>query len=427
MINSNSQNNYGGPNRPGIVLLLTLVLLVVLSALGYTLTTRVAAQRHRDRYMIDYTSARYACDSAVKSALAVIGDINTPPLVIRADEPDFSDIFALTEAQYQELLEEWAAKKALDEHHDIDRTSNINDFNDVNDVNDIGLYVYSLTEVNSPDSLTVRGPYGPVWPFITEPVEFEIGSAKVRIEIEDENAKYPLGWAVMDDKRVQREALAGFETYCEWMDVNDTDISSLKKQLKEVSKIKSFMLDFKPIKIRKTVTRTTRSRRRRGRRRTARRVVTTTIPATVHTTDFARLFHSSVIGTEVLARPTIVSESRKESALKYMGMWGSSKVNINTAPRQVLEAAFTFGGDYKEIAEEIVQQRRRKPFENVEELRKLLFRYSDSVEKCQPYLTTVSRFFTVRVTALSGVAKASTVIALTKDGKKTQTVAIISG
>jgi len=421
-MNSNGQNNCGVRNRPGIVLLITLVLLVVLSALGYTLTIRVAAQRHRDRYMIDYTSARYACDSAVKSALAVIGDINTPPLVIRADEPDFSDLFTLTEAQYQELLEEWTAKSALDERQDSGRTGDVNDFNDMND---LGLYVYSVTEVNSP--LMVRGPYGPAWPFIVEPVEFEIGSAKVKIEIEDENAKYPLGWAVMDDKKIQREALAGFKTFCEWMDVNDTDISSLEKQLREVSRIKSFRLNFKPIKIRKTVRETVRSRRRRGRRRTTRRVVTTTIPATVHTTDFARLFHSSVIDTEVLARPTIVSESRKESALKYLGVWSSNRVNINTAPRQVLEAAFTFGGDYREIAEEIIQQRRRKPFENIEELEKLLFRYSDSIKKCQPYLTTVSRFFTVRITAVSGVAKASTVIALTKDGKKTQTVAVISG
>ncbi len=428
-MNSNGQNNCGncgGRNRPGIVLLLTLVLLVVLSALGYTLTTRVAAQRHRDRYMIDYTSARYACDSAVKYALATLGDINTPPLVVRADEPDFSDIFAMTEAQYQEFLEEWAAKKALDERHDTDRTGDVNDFNDVND---IGLYAYSIIEVNEPNSLVVRGPYGPAWPFITEPVEFYIGSAKVRIEIEDENAKYPLGWAAMDDKRIQREALAGFETFCEWMDVNDTDIDSLKTQLGEVSKIKSFQLDFKPIEIKKAVTRTARDSRRRGRRgtRTTRRVVTTTIPATVHTTDFARLFHSSVIDTEALARPTIVSESRKESALKYMGMWGSSRVNINTAPRQVLEAALTFGGDYREIAEEIIQQRRINPFENMEELRKSLLRYSGSIEKCQPYLTTVSRFFTIRITAVSGVAEASTVIALTKDGKKIQTVAVISG
>jgi hypothetical protein len=420
------QNNHRKQSRPGIVLLFTLVLLVVLSTLGYTLTTRVAAQRHRDRYMIDYAGARYACDSAVKYALATLRDINVPPLVVRADEPDFSDIFALTELQYQELLDEWAAKKAIDEHRGS--TTGVNDVNDVNDINDFGLYAYD-TEVNSPNSLVVRGPYGPAWPFITEPVEFEIGSTKVRIEIEDENAKYPLGWAVMDDKNIQREALAGFKTFCEWMDVNEADIDSLKDQLKEVSKIKSFEVDFKPIKIRKAVTRTTSSRRRRGRRRTRtfRRFVTTTIPATVHTTDFARLFHSAVIDTEVLARPRIVSEDRKESALKYMGVWGSSKVNINTAPRQVLEAAFTFGGDYREIAEEIIERRREKPFENIEELRKSLFRYSDSIEKCQPYLTTVSRFFTIRITAISGVAKASTVIALIKEGKEVQKVAMMSG
>ena len=48
-------------NCRGIVLLVTLVLLVVLSTLGYTLTSRIAAQRHRNSYIIDYCKARYAC------------------------------------------------------------------------------------------------------------------------------------------------------------------------------------------------------------------------------------------------------------------------------------------------------------------------------------------------------------------------------
>jgi hypothetical protein len=56
-----------------------------------------------------------------------------------------------------------------------------------------------------------------------------------------------------------------------------------------------------------------------------------------------------------------------------------------------------------------------------------LFRYSDSIDKCEKYITTVSRFFTIKVTAVSGVAKASTVIAITKDGGKVQRVAIING
>jgi len=115
------------------------------------------------------------------------------------------------------------------------------------------------------------------------------------------------------------------------------------------------------------------------------------------------------------------------SALKYMGTWASSKVNINTAPRQVLEAAFTFGGDAVEIAEEIIQRRRIKPFENIDDLKNSLLRYSDSIGKCQDYITTVSNFFTIRVTAVSGVAKVSTIIAVMRDGQAMKRIAAISG
>ena len=60
----------------------------------------------------------------------------------------------------------------------------------------------------------------------------------------------------------------------------------------------------------------------------------------------------------------------------------------------------------------------------LEELRKALFGYSDSIKKCEKYITTESRFFTIRVTAVSGGAKASSVIAITKSGKKVQRVAV---
>jgi hypothetical protein len=145
------------------------------------------------------------------------------------------------------------------------------------------------------------------------------------------------------------------------------------------------------------------------------------------TTHFAKLFHSSLIDTEALARPIITGpDKRNESALKYMGLWGTMKVNINTAPRHVLEAAFTFGGDADKIAEEIIQRRRIKPFADIEELRRELFRYSVSIEKCEKYITTVSSIFTIKVTATSGAAEASAIIGITKNGKKIQKIAVIS-
>ena len=427
------------------MLLVTLVILVVLSTLGYTLSSRVAAQRHRDQYIVDYCKARYGCDSAVKYALATLEEID-PQLISRPNEPDFSDLFILNEAEYQAFLEQWSielqpARADSDKNSnnmiDVNDLSNMDAFNDIDGVNDIGLDESGIAYFYDLNTLTIPGPYGPPWPFVTGPVEFEVGSARVRIEIEDENAKYPLGWALLDNKQVKREAETGFETFCELMGLDAEQIESLKKELTEIGEIKPFKLDFKPItrsvKAPPTTSRSgsssASSSRRTGIRRVPRmRTVRKTIPVSKQiaeqTTHFAKLFHSSLIDTEGLARPYM--EGRKESALKYMGMWGSSKVNINTAPRHILEAAFIFGGDEVVIAEEIIRQRQIEPFANIEDLKKTLFRYSASIGKCEKYITTSSKFFTIKVTAVSGVAKASTVIAITKNGKEVQRIAVIN-
>jgi len=438
-----AKNNNITQCRTGIVLLVTLVLLVVLSTMGYILTTRVSAQRHRDHYMIDYQKARYACDSAVKYALATFGETEVL-LVSRPNEPDFSDLFSLSEAEYEELLADWATEMAarnadsfngvneannlniIDKSKDVGNTiypKNVNDINDSNSVFGIG----DVNDTNNPNDLIIRGPYGPTWPFIIEPVEFE-------------NAKYPVAWAMLEElgeEEIKREALASFETFCEWMDVNDVQIDELEVQLEEIKEIKPFSLELKPIKIaRKAPTqrrprsrRRSRNRSRRDRRKTTQtsKKASNTISVDAQLAEYAKLFHSSLIDSEILARPTIISESRKESALKYTGMWATRKVNINTAPRHVLEAAFVFGGDEVEIAGEIIERRRQKPFVDIADLKDALYRYTGSIRNCEKFITTKSSIFTIKVTATSGVAKASTVIAVTKNNKSTKAIGKLSG
>ncbi len=195
-MNKSLKNRNNSRNRPGIVLLVTLVLLVVLSTLGYTLSTRVTAQRHRNQYIIDYSSARYGCDSAVKYALATLYDMDQQ-LISRPNEPDFSDLFYLSEVEYQEILEQWSLEsqattlEGSESSNDMTVISNVVQLSDINDVNDINSNKTGIIGFGSYGYLTIPGPYGPPWPFISEPVEFEVGTAKVRIEIEDENAKYP--------------------------------------------------------------------------------------------------------------------------------------------------------------------------------------------------------------------------------------------
>jgi len=435
-MNKSSKKRDNFQDRQGFVLLITLGLLIVLAMLGYTLTNRVAAQRHRDKYIIDYSSARYGCDSAVKYALATLEEID-PQLIERPNEPDFSDLFYLTPAEYQELLELWGLDSGLAKS-DGDRrsrdTAGIDEFGNIEKLNSNDLNEMGMDDFDTSVSSEIPGPYGPAWPYVTEPIEFEIGSAKVRIEVEDENAKYPLGWAMLEDEDIKREAEAGFETFCEMTGLTLEQIDLLKLELEEIGKIRPFALDFKPItRTVKTAitTRTTSVKSRTSKAppmRVTRKTVAVDDQISEQTTHFAKLFHSSLIDTETLARPIITGpDKRNESAMKYMGLWGTMKVNINTAPRHVLEAAFIFGGDQVEIAEEIIQRRRIEPFSDIEALKTDLFRYSDSIEKCEKYITTVSRFFTIRVTAVSGVAKASSVIAITKEGEKVKRIAVING
>ena len=459
-----------GPSRHGIVLLMTLVVLLVLATLVCNLASRVAAQRRRNSYIIDYAVACYARDSAVKYALTTLQDLNDIQLVSRPNEPDFSDLFTLSETDYRGLLAQWAEElargstelaevrtqggPAKDQSESLGDSNNQPTFGDANNRAGLGLQdlkkfggdanikeildfdentgvTSTAGETNAIDLIRIRGPYGPPWPFVAEPVEFEIGSAKVKIEMEDENAKYPLGWATLEDANVQQESQASLDTFCEWMGLDAYQVDSLKGQLKQVGSIKPFKVDFKPVTQKTPVTTTIPSTRRRGVRRQQTSYQAKSVsPAeqlTKQTRDFCRLFHSSIIDTEMLAAPTIMSEDRKESALKYMDLWGASQVNINSAPRQVLEAAFTFGGDAEQIASEIIKKRREKPFASIEDLKKEFFRFSDTIEKSKPYITAASNVFTIRVTAVSGVAKASAVIVVFKDGGKIERVAVASG
>jgi hypothetical protein len=429
-------------NQPGVILLITLVILVILATLGYTLTARVAVRRHRDQYIVDYSQARYACASALKYALMMLPDLE-PQLVDRANEPDFSDIFAMSEVEYQKLLTDYEKSLAAADANqsratskrdrgrkddaDANDANDVDDVNDVNDVNDVG--------TSAKESLFIPGPYGPPWPLVAEPVKCEIGSAKVRIEIEDESAKYPLNWALIAEDQWKSLADVGLVTFCEWMGYTETEIRGLKEGVAKIAELRPYQLEFRPLEKLAEPPASLRSRVGRqpsaaspARRSAARNVVSAADQAEQQTADFAKLLHSSLVDTDLLSRPSIVSDSRNESAMKYLGLWGTRQVNVNTAPRQVLEAALTFGSpaDAPKIADEIIRQRRIKPFANVDEVKNGMLRYSVAIEKCKVFLTTSSSVLTIRITATRGAAKATLVAAVTKEGNKIKQIGVIS-
>ncbi|MEN6578276.1 MAG: hypothetical protein ABFD90_18170 [Phycisphaerales bacterium] len=417
-------------DRHGVILLITLVILVILATLGYTLSVRVAARRHRDQYIIDYGIASHACASGMKYALASAATLEFN-LISRPNEPDFSDVFALNEVEYQKLLlqmEQSLAGQRLTDANERESAADSNDasFRDANEVDTQSSASSTLAEI--------PGPYGPPWPLVTEPVELEIGSAKVTIEVEDENAKYPLGWALLADDKLRDRAGAGWTNFCEWMGYSSQEISEMNKDLAGIGGTKPFKMEFKPETVQAEAPAPTKSRITRttsgsaaARRTVGKKPISVQEQVQKQNTEFSKLFHSSMLNAAMLSRPSLESDSRKESAMKYLGLWATRHVNINTAPRHVLEAAMSFGSviHAPKIAEAIIQQRKITPIADVNEVRKAVLGYSDAIDEARDFLVTTSTVFTIRVTAVSGAAKATAVAAISKEGGKVQQIAVI--
>jgi hypothetical protein len=455
--------------RQGLVLLITLVVLVVLASIAYTLMTRVTAQIRRDQYLIDYQTARYACDSAFKYTFASLASSITTKPIDRPNDPDFSDVFAYTQEQYERYLAEWLAahppKNAYEQYgqyedaNDLSRTKNFNSIDrtkfsgDMNDAN-MAQYAQSLGDMNDanaadwsrdPNRMAIPGPYGPPWPLVAKPIELEIGTAKVTIEIEDENAKLPLIWGTNSDKDKQREVDAAIGTFCEWMNMNWQEIDILKRDLKKIGEVRPYKAGTPltvtaapaadanaskdPNAVRAGLSR--RSRRKppnpaQQQQQQAQLTQAAKNDDNAQLNEFVRLMRSSMIDLEPLAQPYIKTEQRTESTLKYVSRWGATQVNVNTAPRQVLEAAFMFGGDAPAVADAIIKQRQIKPFTDVNDVQKKVYKYADSIRKSKDFITTTSSVFSVKITAVSGVAKVSMTAAVLMQGKKPRIIAIVS-
>lgn len=452
----------------GFVLLVTMIVLVVLSTLVAGLAVQLTMARRRQSYMIEYQRARYALDSALKYFLAEMPR-QSFQYENREGKPDFSDIFIMDQQEYAQFIADWLAQ-ATDEQiqaamkegagltqpqlspaEQVSMLASIFGGGLQSDPNAASTtpegYAseggYDFVEID-PNDIEVPGPYGVEWPYVMEPIEFEMGSAVVTIDIEDENAKLPLSWFVTTSTKVNKQAEHALDSFCEWMAWTPEDLQILKKAVregtKEIHNKKAFKLNAGPIIQKKTTSRSASSKssssrrtvtsRRSPSRKSSKATKTTTKsrPAVAHRTDFAKLFHSSLLDQGVLARPLPDTGERVESPLKYLGLWGSQRVNINSAPRHVLEATFTMVMDSFTIPDfvgEVIKRRQEKSFTKLDELKDIGYINADELKQLGNYMTTKSTFFKIHVTSRSGNAKASAIATVVKEGKKTETLGIL--
>ena len=445
----------------GVALVVAVVVLAVLSSMLAALSIRITMVKHCQSYRIEYQRARYALDSALKYTITMLPNQKFA-VAPREGLPDFSDLFWMSEQQYALFLQNWVSQatdeqveKVFKEGVSLESMAPLSMSEMLEKM--AGIFGVAADDPNAsttgqestdpdtseivaidPNDIEVPGPYGPPWPYVIKPIELEIGPAKVTITIEDENAKLPLAWAITNKDEINKQSEAVLATFGAWMAMDKTELMTLQSQLNEIYQYKVFELNPSPILLPQpraaTPTRQTRSTRSRRTRRT--RTQTTppaaqtqpqVRPAIAHATDFAKLFHSGLLDRESLARSVGHTALPNESALKYLALWGSQRVNVNTAPRHVLEAALTFGGDPVELTEKIIQKRQEKPIESIDELKKIFYGESQIIEQAKDYLTTTSNFFKIRVVSQSGNARASAVLTVIKEGKNVERLAILYG
>ena len=445
--------------RSGIALFFTVIALVLLTALVYRLCFGISQWKHRMQYMVDYQNARYACESGLKYALSSMEELDVN-YISRPNEPDFSDLFTMSDADYKQMMSQWAYTLATqmdanglamfdfsNSRVDLSRSdsNDVNDFNTASDSNYLNFDANDANaqagtfDMNDPNGMYVRGPYGPQWPLIAKPMEIEFGNAILTVEIIDENAKLPLTWAINSDANTQEASAAAVVTFCEWMQMNQNQIETITKELEQIKEIKPFtMANVKDVNTTAKSAADPNTPQTAAQGRAARRisrlrqrgkikeqVLTQTRPASANTLDFSKIFHSPMLDLDMLAKPVNQDATRVESALKYASLWGTHRVNINTAPRHVLEAAFTFGGDAADIAQKIIDERRIKPFASIDDLKKRLMTYYSSILKTEPFITTTSDCYSIRVKAVSGVARVCATAGIKKVGKKVERIGII--
>ena len=245
MLNNTQRHFNIERKRAGVALIFALIVLGILTSLGYSLVSYISSKKNRQQYLIDYQKARYACDSGIRYALAIFDNIEIK-YAQRADQPDFSDVFWMDDKAYLEYRQNWSEmidQQRIEqmEQQDEEKKETLNALSEMlslfglGDPNSLIASAEEKFTATEPNTLTVPGPYGPQWPLVVKPEEIEVGDVKVKIWIEDENAKLPVTMAMLDESEWVREKKACFATFFEWMGADKGDVEDFFDQIEEIT------------------------------------------------------------------------------------------------------------------------------------------------------------------------------------------------
>lgn len=316
--------------RRGITLLITLMVLVVLASVIVVFQSDAAVQIRSSQHRLDRQQCRYAAESGfVIGAELVRQYLREPLAVVPAEAP--------AEA---EMPEEGLEEGLTDP----------NQLPEPNSFSEEAFILPELEEEKLPSFVLMRR-------------KIKVAEAEVEIEIHDENAKWPMFWMLsspFDTDKAYANSEKAFLDFSSKLDVGNSDAKVIGRRARELSR--NLKVPSAPLQISKKARAQNISRR--GRRVNYADKIKAFKDRYAIMGSFASIWHNNRKDDEDLE---FLEEPLPEMPGKvrdYLSMWGTNKINLNTASDELLEAAFKgFGLNAKQV-ESIIEYRTEQPFRN---------------------------------------------------------------
>jgi len=325
--------------KRGIALMLVLLALIIMSVVIVDFQGKSALFQRSSAGRINLQKCRYGAESGLILAQRMI------KIALKKNSwVDFNDE-GIDEPNSNEY-----ALNTLEEQGGED-PNNLNDPNDLNDPNTSDEFNLDFLEN----------------PFILAQKEIEVGDVKVTFEIQDENGKFPLLWYLRSPYSTNGNGSGAkqLDAFFKLMNIDREYGALVKKLANDI--VKDIALDYMELHL-------VKNEHKKGQRRTSRRTRPRSTYSKKQAQKAKRYEDMALFGTQwrkrileddemaVLALP-INDEGLVLS--DYLGVWGTFKINLFTAPAEVIESSFAELGVTHDMALSMVEYREENEIKTV--------------------------------------------------------------
>jgi len=398
--------------KRGFALLLTLMVLVLLAGLIVHFQADSALQVRASRYRLQQLQCRYAAESALVAAMQLIRSAQLEGIYRQPTEAPTTEslLASLGIPGIDDPCRAAVLSGLLDPCAPADPCS-VFDPCSLLDPCSV-LDPCSLAELLR-EALEAGGFWEEPSPFQFMKKTVKIGSVSVEIRIFDENSKYPVYWMLQGP--IENSKDHGGKS----LQLLGTRVGASPEAVRQATSLVQEI--GQPLKVIKPISYLYRRSYSRGTVRSRSmtwRLKPTGIKPTLNgkPVTHTKLLHHQMSAFHTQWRDTLREDDKYEdlqtpladqnvSLADYLGTWGNGTININTAPAEVLEAAFRPLGFTPANAKAIVEYRKKRPFQHTTHMFRVGGLNRTTMYAIRTLCTTQSDTYSVRVKARLGRAQ----------------------